>query len=437
MKIALLSPKGPLYRHRSGIFKQSLRYAPLTLTTLAALVPGELQAQVEIYDEGVQDIDLNLEADLVGMTVISGSAPRAYELSAHFRSQGIPVVLGGPHITLMPEEACQYADAVVTGYAEQTWPQLLRDFQRGRLQPRYDQNKDFSLAGQPFPKREMLNRWVYSTIHTFEATRACIHSCDFCVVPSAWGNRPYQKPIEEVVEDIRQMRSNRIIFLDLNLISDRDYAAALFEALIPLKVRWFGLSTLLLAYDQELLDLVKRSNCRGLLIGFESLSRQNLRHTRKGFNDPDRYQEVMEIFHKHRISIMGCFVFGMDEDTPDVFMKTAQFAIDTRIDLPRFAILTPFPNTPLYHRLKAEGRILTEDWSLYDGQHVVFQPARMAVDELSAGTERAWKYTYSYTGIGRRLAGTNREPLISIAANIGYRFYANNLDKFYTCDVQL
>lgn len=437
MKIALLSPKGSLYRHRGGIFKQSLRYAPLTLTTLAALVPDKLNARVEIYDEGIEDIDLQMQADLIGMTVISGSAPRAYELSDHFRKKGFPVVLGGPHVTLMPDEANQHADSIVTGYAEQTWPQLLRDFSNGQMKPRYYQNGDFSLANQPYPQRDLINRYAYSTIHTFEATRACIHHCDFCVVPSAWGTRPYQKSIEEVVSDIRQMHSNRLIFLDLNLISDLDYAKALFEALIPLKVRWFGLSTLLLAYDKELLALVAKSGCRGLLIGFESLSRKNLHSSRKGFNDPDRYLEVMQIFHQHRISIMGCFVFGMDEDTPDVFKKTAQFALDAKIDLPRYAILTPFPSTPLYHRLKGEGRILTEDWSLYDSQHVVFEPANMSVEELFLGTEMAWKYTYSYSSIFRRLAGTNREPLITLAANIGYRFYANNLNKFYTCDVQL
>lgn len=437
MKIALLSPKGPLYRHRSGIFKQSLRYAPLTLTTLAALVPDGLNAKVEIYDEGIEDIDLQMQADLIGMTVISGSSPRAYEIADHFRAKGIPVVLGGPHVTLIPDEASQHADSIVTGYAEQTWPQLLRDFSNGQMKPRYIQNGDFSLANQPFPQRNLVKRFAYSTIHTFEATRACIHHCDFCVVPSAWGTHPYQKPIEEVINDIRQMKSKRLIFLDLNLIADLDYAKALFEALIPLKVRWFGLSTLLLAYDNELLALVAKSGCRGLLIGFESLSGKNLHTSRKGFNDPDRFLDVMQIFHHHRISIMGCFVFGMDEDTPDVFMKTVQFALDAKIDLPRYAILTPFPGTPLYHRLKGEDRILTEDWSLYDGQHVVFEPANMSVEELSLGTEMAWKHTYNYSNIYRRLAGSNRDLMIMLAANIGYRFYANNLDKFYTCDVQI
>ena len=437
MKIALLSPKGPLYRHRGGIFKRSLRYAPLTLTTLAALVPEEVNATIEIHDEGIEDIDLQMSADLIGMTVISGSAPRAYELSGHFRDQGIAVVLGGPHVTLMPEEAIQHADAIVTGYAEQTWPQLLHDFCQGQMKPRYDQNEDLDLANQPYPRRDLIKRFSYATIHTFEAARACVHHCDFCVVPSAWGTQPFQKPIAEVVEDILQMRSKRIIFLDLNLISDTDYAGALFEALVPLKIRWYGLSTTSLAQNKELLDLVSKSGCRGLLIGFESLSRRNLNASRKGFNNPDHYLEAMALFHSYRISINGCFVFGMDEDTPDVFMRTAQFAIDAKIDLPRYAILTPFPGTPLFQRLKNEGRILTEDWSLYDGQHVVFEPANMSVDELEWGNQMAWKHTYRYAGIARRLAGSNRDPLISLAANLGYRFYANNLETFYTCDVHI
>jgi radical SAM superfamily enzyme YgiQ (UPF0313 family) len=358
-------------------------------------------------------------------------------LADHFRGRGIPVVLGGPHVTLLPEEAQQHADAIVTGYAEQTWPQLLNDFSNGQMEPRYDQDPDLSLAGQPFPRRDLLRHFSYSTRHTFEATRGCIHQCDFCVVPVAWGTRPYRKPVEEVVQDIRQLGSKRVFFLDLNLIADTRYAASLFEALIPLRVKWFGLVTILLADDEEILSLAVRSGCRGLLIGFESLSKRNLRSSSKGFNDARRFREIVDRFHSYSISLMGCFVFGMDHDTPDVFAETARFAVEAKIDLPRFAILTPFPGTPLFHRLKAEDRILTKDWSLYDGQHVVFQPASMSVEQLYRGTEMAWKYAYSYSSILRRLAGSGREPLIAIAANIGYRFYAHNLQRFYTCDVQL
>ena len=186
MKIVLISPKGPLYRHRGGIFRRSLRYAPLTLTTLASLVPGELDAELQLIDEGIEDVDRSLDADLIGMTVITGTAMRAYELSAHFRSRGIPVVLGGPHVTLVPEDAQPHADAIVVGYAEETWPQLVRDFAAGRLQPRYLQRPDLSLANLPFARRDLLPRHRFMTNDVFEATRGCVHSCEFCVVPSAW-----------------------------------------------------------------------------------------------------------------------------------------------------------------------------------------------------------------------------------------------------------
>jgi len=437
MKITLLSPKGPLYRHRGGIFIQSLRYAPLTLTTLAALVPPELKAQINIMDEGVQDIAPELESDLIGITAITGNAPRAYEWAEHFRRRNIPVVMGGPHITLMPDEAQQHADAVVVGYAEESWPQLLRDFAQGQMHPRYVQSPQLSLAGMPIARRELLKGHRYATLHTFEATRGCVHSCEFCTVPTAWGTKPYLKPVEEVAADIRQMKSRHVLFLDLNLIADPHHAANLFEALIPLKITWFGLSTIMLADNPDLLKLAARSGCTGLLIGFESLSRKNMYSAHKGFGHPDHYKEAIARFHQHGIALMGCFVFGLDEDTPDVFMQTARFAIETQIELPRYAIVTPFPNTPLYHRLKAEGRILTNDWSLYDAQHVVFQPAQMTPQELYQGTEAAWKHTYGWRSMWQRLRGVSRQPLIAWATNLGYRFYAYNLHRFYTCDAPL
>lgn len=433
MKIVLISPKGPLYRHRSGIFKKSLRYAPLTLTTLAALVPPQLGASVEIYDEGIEDIDLNLDADLVGMTVITGTAPRAYELADHFRGRGIPVVLGGPHVTLLPEEAQQHADAIVIGYAEQTWPQLLNDFSNGQMKPRYDQEPGLSLAGLPFARRDLLRRFSYSTIHTFEATRGCIHQCDFCVVPVAWG-QPLRRPVAEVVADIRQMQTRRLIFLDLNPIADIAYARGLFAALIPLKVKWGGLATTTIAWDDELLDLAARSGCWGLLLGFESLSQDSLAETHKSFGMHEDYRYVVRRLHKRGIAIMACFAFGFDHDTRETFAQTVEFVLEANVDLPRYAILTPFPNTPLFRRLEQEDRILTRDWSLYDGQHVVFQPRQMSPEDLLRGTERAWKQSYSFRSIAKRLSGARIQLPISIVANLGYRFYAHHLHDYYNCD---
>ena len=434
LKIALLSPKGPLYRHRGGIWRKSLRYQPLTLTTLAALIPPELPVDVQLWDEGISDVPLDLDADLIGLTVITGTAMRAYELADFFRQRGITVVLGGPHITLIPEDAAPHADAVVVGYAEDSWPQLLRDFAAGRLKPRYDQSPGLDLADRPFARRELLPGSHYLTNNVFEATRGCIHNCDFCVVPTAWGRKPYQKPVEQVTADIHQHGARKLIFVDLNLIADRDYARRLFISLIPLRVQWYGLATVLLADDGELLELAGRSGCKGLLMGLESISPLNLRQNHKGFNSPDKFARVVERLHEHGIALQGCFVFGLDHDEPDVFLKTAEFAVQAKIDLPRFAIVTPFPNTPLYKRLVAEDRILTRNWELYDGQHVVFRPAKLSVEELQMGTEAAWKHAYSFRSMARRMAHSPAPWPVKIGTNLGYRFYAHNLSRFYNCD---
>ncbi len=434
MKVALISPKGPLYRSTGGIFRKSLRYQPLTLTTLAALAPPELDVEFQLVDEGTGDVPLDIDADLVGMTVITGSAPRAYELAAAYRRRGIKVVLGGPHVTLLPEEAQQHADAICTGYADRSWPALLRDFARGDMKPRYAQAPDLDLAGLPFARRELLDKRDYLTQAVFEATRSCAHDCEFCVAPTAWGRKQLQKPVDEVIADIRQFGARRLIFIDLNLISDRNYARELFTALVPLGVRWFGLSTSLIGRDPDLMELMARSGCSGLLIGFETISKAALGDIGKRFNDPALYASLVADLHRHKISIQGCFVFGNDHDDSSVFERTAGFVNDVGIDLPRFAILTPFPGTPLFRRFEAEGRILTRNWEMYDGQHVVHLPKQMSPRELQEGHERAWKAVYARRAIVRRLAKARVQLPISIAANLGYRFYAHHLHTHYNCD---
>ena len=430
--IALISPRGPLYRHDGGIWKKSLRYAPLTLTTLAALIPDALNATVTLVDEGIEAVDLDLDADLVGISAITGTAPRAYELAGHFRGRNIPVVLGGVHPTLRPEEAMPHADSVVTGYAEETWPQLLRDFTNGGIAPRYDQDPDLDLGGRPRPRRDLLPEGRFTTPHTIEATRGCPHRCEFCVVPSAWGS-PMQRPVADVIDDIRQMDPDTLVFLDLNLLGDPSYAKELFRAMIPLDLKWGGLATTLIAQDDELLDLAARSGCAGLLIGLESLNPASLTETRKQFNTLEAYRSVVERLHAANIAIMGCFVFGFDNDTPAVFDETVDFVNEVGIDLPRYAILTPFPGTPLFRRLKAEGRIRTEDWTRYDGQHVVYEPKQMSAQELQDGTQRAWTKTYRLASIARRLFRSRTRPMLAMASNLGYRFYANRLGRYYTC----
>lgn len=237
-----------------------------------------------------------------------------------------------------------------------------------------------------------------------------------------------------MIEDIRRVGEKRILFIDLNLVSDTNYAKELFTALIPLGVSWFGLSTVLIAHDKELMDLMGESGCRGLLLGLETVSGENLKNMKKPFNASVDYKGLIGDLHQLGISVQGCFVFGLDHDTPDVFEATAEFAIDAGIDLPRFSVLTPFPGTPLYRRLESEGRILSRKWELYDGQHVVFHPKRMSVDQLAKGHEYAWKKVYRWSSIGRRLWQAGNAQPLAFTVNLGYRFYAHNLHKFYNCD---
>ncbi|MEN8180071.1 MAG: radical SAM protein [Pseudomonadota bacterium] len=438
MKIVLISPKGPLYRHKGGIFKKSLRYQPLTLTTLAALIPPELNASVELIDEGIQEIPNDLQADLIGMTVITGTAKRSYALARRFRDRSIPVVLGGPHVTLLPEEALENADAICSGYSEESWPRLLRDFAAGRLQRHYRQDSRLSLGENlPFPHRERFDSSNFLTQAVFEATRSCAHDCEFCVAPAAWGRQQLQRPVEWVIEDIRRVGQKKILFVDLNLVSDLAYAKQLFQALIPLNVQWYGLSTVIIGHDPALMELMARSGCKGLLLGLETLSEAGLKETGKRFNSSIDYRQLIGDLHQLGIAVQGCFVFGLDDDTPDVFDATVQLALDAAIDLPRFAVLTPFPGTPLFHRLEAEERILNRDWEQYDGQHVVFQPQQMSVQALAEGHERAWKAAYRWGNIGKRLWRAGNLKPLAISANLGYRFYAHNLQRFYTCDLPI
>jgi radical SAM superfamily enzyme YgiQ (UPF0313 family) len=253
-------------------------------------------------------------------------------------------------------------------------------------------------------------------------------------VPFTSGKTLLQKPVADVIADIHQHRARKLIFVDANLISDREYALELFNALTPLKVQWYGLTTTLLAEDLPLLQACAKSGCRGLLMGLESISEANLRQTRKGFNEPSRYIELTKLLHEHGISLNGCFVTGFDEDTPQSLKETAELAVEARIDLPRFAVLTPFPGTDLFRRLEQQGRILTRNWELYDSQHVVFQPARMSVKELQLGTEQAWRHAYSYSSIARRLWHSPAPWAVRIGANLAYRYYGYHLHKFYNCD---
>lgn len=427
MKIQLLSPAGEIHRSKTGIFKRALRYAPLTLTTLAAMVPEELDADVIIQDEGVEPLDFDFEADLVGMTAITGTALRAYKIADELRVRGHTVVLGGVHPTLLPEEAGQHADAIVTGYAEQAWPALLRDFAANRLQSRYHYPSGRQLS-VPIARRDLLKKNRYATVNSIEATRGCPHKCEFCVVPTAWHGIYAHRAVEEVIAELRTFKGRHALFIDLSPVEDVEYAKALYRAMIPLKIRWLGLATTRLAEDLELLQLAARSGCKGVLIGFESVSQNTLDGTSKHFHAADRYGEYVRRLHDHGIGIQACFVYGFDDEDESVFERTVEFVDRTKIDLPRYAVATPFPGTPLYRRLEAQGRLLHRNWSLYDVEHVVFEPQLMTPERLQEGLQWSWEQSYSWRSFFHRLSGAPWSILpLWLSTNLGYRFFAEKL----------
>lgn len=428
IKILFVMPRIGLYKKGRG-FRKNLTYAPLTLTTLASLVPKELNAEMRIIDEGVEECNYDsLEPDIVCLTGITGHILRSYEIADGFMKRGITVFLGGVHSTLMPEEAKQHADTVVAGHAYRTFPQALVDWQKGTLKGFYkDDNPCFE--GIPRPRRDLLNEKGYITINTTQAVFGCPCNCEFCVI-SVMKTGYHHRPIPEVIEDIKALKSNLVFFLDPSPIEDKEYSKELYRQMVPLKINWMGLSTSKIIDDDELLSLAHKSGCAGLLIGFESVSEKSLRRMNKSFNSLEKHYRLVKELHKRDIAIMGCFVFGSDEDDKMVFKETVDFCLETGIDLPRFTVYTPFPTTSLFNRLKEEGRILTTNWSKYNCQNVVFQPKKMTAEELIDGLEYAWKECYKIKNIAGRLLKSRTRLLYSIVANLGYRFYSQDHAKY-------
>lgn len=428
MNILLVNPHDRTYRHGQSAFKRSLNYYALTLPTLAALVPERLGAKVRIVDEGVEQLTGLEDADLVGITAITPSAPRAYEIADLARALGKTVALGGPHPTLMPDEAQPHADAVVLGFAEKAWPRLLDDWVAGTLQPRYSQRDEVvDLAAVPTARRDLLRLDRYLKVPVLQASRGCPNDCTFCSIPVVWGRGFHHRPIPSVLEELRSLDAKTVLFLDPSLAEDPAYARALMEALVPLKIRWAGLTTIKLALEPKMLDLAARSGCLGLLIGFETLAEESLKALKKRFSHSAHYADAVRAIHDRGMRVLGTFVFGLDEDDEGVFERTAEFIDRARIDLVRYSVFTPFPGTPVFAQLEREGRILTRDWTLYNTEAVVFRPKRMTPERLAEGLRVAWARTCSMRSILHRARFFKRDWAFTVAANLGFRFYANRV----------
>lgn len=407
----------------------------LGITTVAALFPQE-EWEVEVVDEDTEQVDLEMEADLVGISTLTLNAPHAYALADHFRSRSIPVVMGGLHVTYEPEEALKHCDTVVRGEAEGVLPTLLADFATGVLKRSYNSSDPPRSFGKPYARRDLLRWYHHRHLVAVQATRGCPHHCEFCSVPLFFGYRYRRRPVQEVVTEIRETSDSYprlyVFFVDDNIGGTPGYAKELFRALIPFKIRWASFASLRMSEDPELLDLAARSGCVELFIGFESLNQTNLDRADKSWVRTERFIQHVRDFHRAGIIVQGAFIFGHDDDTRDIFRRTVEFVQKSGIEVPVFGILTPYPGTTLRRRLIKEGRLLetSGDWGKYDGSYVLFRPALMTPEELQEGYFWAKKYCCAPRSILSRLF---RAPLRSfpLASALNFSMWRGKMHQIH------
>ncbi len=423
MKIRLIDPAydHPYISHSQKVIK-NIWFARLTLTTLAALTPPDVD--VRITDENVEPIDFEEDVDLVGVTGMVMHAPRAYQIAQRFRERGIPVVMGGPHASSLPYEAKEHVDAVVIGEAENVWEGLLEDLKVGSLKPFYKADAYCSMEGLPFPRLDLLRKDAYMTINCVQTTRGCPHQCDFCHVTHFFGKTYRCRPVDEVIEEVKRLEGEFLVFIDDNIAGDRRYAKELFTRLKPLKKKWASQASMTLTRDPELLKLAAESGCVSLFLGVESLSPENLKDVNKAFNRVPQFEEAMKALHDHDIMVVAGFIFGLDHDDEGVFERTLRFCERNRIELPSFFVLTPLPGTPLFQRIESEGRLLHKDWDKYNGATVVFRPKLMTEETLQAGFNWVCKEGYSWGSIFKRVFHPQQRFFTRVLSNIAYRSIA-------------
>jgi radical SAM superfamily enzyme YgiQ (UPF0313 family) len=376
--------------------------ARLSLPTVAALTPPG--HTVAIHDARVSDPDYDADWDLVGFSAMTAEVSDAYRMADEFRKRGKTVVIGGYHATGLPEEAAEHADAVVVGEAETLWPRIIHELENGRLSRTiYRSDGYVAMDHMAIPSRHLLEQHRYSTFFTIQTTRGCPHGCDFCSVTRFFGRGFRHRPVPEVVEELKNMRADRMMILDDNITGNAAYAKELFKAMAPLGIEWGAQASVHLFRDPELMDLYARAGGRYVFIGFESTSPETLEKVHKGWNRPEHYAEGVRQLHRRGIAVLGSFIFGLDGDDITVFKRTVDFVNQAKIDATLYTILTPFPGTRLFERMKADGRIHDFDWSHYDACHSVIHPTGMTSAELEEGWRWANRETYTWRNIIRRV----------------------------------
>jgi radical SAM superfamily enzyme YgiQ (UPF0313 family) len=448
MKIYLISPS---HYAPDGSIHRTTRYwtSGTTLPYLKALTPPE--HQVAMVDELFYEVDLDSDADVVGLTAMGPQIARAYELADHFRARGKKVVLGGTWVTLTPEESLRHADAVVAGEAELVWANLLEDLKAGRSRGVYRASEWHSMESLPrFDYRELpllkwqafQQSWLYRRYFHWPIvfSRGCPHPCEYCAVQTYYRRSFRTRPVDDVLADLETIRSlggDRVLFLDDNPIARPEAAKELFRALIPYKIKWASQSTINIARDPELLDLAARSGCVSLSIGLESVNEESLAGVKKGFNLPARFDRDLKAIRAKGIQVIALIMVGLDGDDVDTFPRTLRFLIDNKVSFLKMFTPCPYPGTKYHDDLVAQGRILSRDLRRYDYGSPLVQPLRMSAEQMMAGFKDVYTRFYSLGAIARRLvpppAGNYLETAAYAVANLKVnRFLRRNPEAWGT-----
>ncbi len=434
MKILLVFPKLTYANNNKGkellykLFGESLS---LSLPQVAGSTPRS--HEIEIIDENYEKIDFEGNYDLVGITSFVMSALRVYEIADEFRNRGVTVVIGGWHASALPDEAKQHADAVVIGEAEISWPKLLEDFEKNQLKPFYSSEEAIPQELIPEPRRDLIKRKIRADGLLIK--RGCPNKCEFCTISSLYSKGV--RPLENVLREINNIHSKEIFIYDSNLTWHMNYNRKLFSELKKFNKRWQANGTVnILGKNEELLKITKEIGLFAWFIGFESVSQGSLDSINKKNNKVEDYKKAIKKIHSYGMVIIGSFIFGFDGDKPDIFDNTLNAVDEWGIEMAEFHILTPFPGTALFNRLKKEDRILTEEWDKYTYANVVFEPKNMSREQLYEGTRRVAKNFYSIPKIIKRVFKTLERTknihhsLYVLQRNFRYRERYKNQFKF-------
>ena len=383
-------------------FVRSWQLQPLAIARLAAMTPPDWQ--MTFIDDRLEPIDYGIATDLVALSIETYSSKRGYQIAARFRQRGIPVVLGGYHATLCPEETKEHADAVCIGEAESVWQEILRDAGRGQLRPFYRGDGARPLEGL-MPDRSIFQGKNYLPVALVETSRGCPFQCNFCSIGAVFEGSYRRRPVQEIVEELRQVRDKYVFFVDDNIVGDPAGARELFKAIAPLRTQWMSQGSLHALKDESLIQDMARSGCMGLLVGFESLNHQNLAAMGKRINKVEDYRGALDRLRRAGVFVYGTFIFGYPHDTPETFEESVRFAKQESLFLAAFNHLVPFPGTPLYRDLEASGRLNYPRWWLsedYRFGQVPFRPAAMKSDEVEKNCHHARSSFYTWGSIFRR-----------------------------------